>query len=1516
MKKLILYLVLIIGLSNLFSQDLPLEDGSPIPFIIPTPSPEQVWEDRCRNVPAVDTNDGAGSSTIYATSFGLWGDTDEELEGKSAYILRTKILNSGIVNMGWSLTDLNLAKFEDFETPAISLQGYTQDDLDLMKIFYPNQANLRYDGYSGSWASPVLDKDNSNVIVLNKSGVVMAVNDDLSSLAWHVDIRNLERGDFSSHYKYEYMCTPLVTPQSIIVVGLHKIFALDKGSGNILGYTDDLLENTDYFNSAPSLDLDESSFHLISKEGKYYCFDFALTSRNSEGFTGKFISSPIVSADGNIYFTPAESSTKIYAINNTNASASDNPGDYDELNIPSNNSGFAGNAIVLNDNDIIVQNRTGQLFTLENTLERSSINEDCINNNISKLNNTGTIYGTPLVNSHPLVFQKSFYNHYSGITFGYNNPLDILNERNYYINLAGQGYMRGFYRSKFDYSINNEDYYEGYCTLDAVSFGGPAAYKTNMNLHNYILFDEAGYALSLPSNFTILDYRSQFCEGDEFANPILLPKSTTHKFQQHPSNNAEYNTYTGVVNIINDDPNVDVARINLNKVIGNQFDDNSYAFANLAEYNEYQLDVLLNNGSRHVISKLKKENFPYSLDIERITLDVAEGQTTTIDESASYVNAEIEGTLIVTNGAILEVGAEFNLYSGGHVIVEDRGKLIVNYASAENNATIEIQGLSEMKTYEFLAIGRIINSNPVNTNSLTISSQNLSNFEASYFGAFSPASVNFIGSNDHTTTFPFNFNTLHLQTEDQHFNNNTVSASDYNFVKINSELYLDNSVESSDNFKGLTVCDGAEVVFDGGAYSLNKIIVQNDSHVKTNTDFYDGQNEGSATVNLNSEMVVKNSTVSIKNNTSFIVNNCLTTENSDVSIEYSSDLTNESNIRFKSSDVRVEGDFINRSDIELIGAENPRKSSRIFVTGLESGYLGVLRLEGNSTIIGCLSTDNSGLQSDPSGNGDKVVITEYGKIEIDSNVATNSMPRFINNTGNNDMWSGLVFDECQVPQTIPLVHFAATPVWNVKSTLIFKGIKAHHNSRFYAFGDNAILFFKMSDNNDKCYFYAYRTPVISASKAFVEVLDSDFTNCGSNVIELFYSSNVTNRVNNCTFTNCANETNESSAILVKASEVEIGSNTINDAKVGIHTLDYTADINGEWTNFNNSEPRNQISATEHCILMNYDLDDLNFYGNNFEVGANSSAKYVKIKNWNGTSNYRIFRTKEINGVLANTFDHNDNSYFDPIYPFGQTPTFFDCMHDAHNLMENGNYQQAQLLMKDYINNNTHEKASASVLYVLFSTIGKDNFLIDDMLAYLDTINPNNETLEVAIKDIYGKCYAGKEEFAKAIENVNWIIANANNDEDLLNALIDLAWYSYKQADKGERAALVNCVIKAVNLGEYQELLDKLRDGWRPELGADDAQVHSTQLHENYPNPFNPTTTISFSLSEDSHSSLTIYNIKGQKVKTLVNEELRAGTHNVIWNGKDNSDKSVSSGVYFYRLNTGNNSFSKKCLLLK
>ena len=88
------------------------------------------------------------------------------------------------------------------------------------------------------------------------------------------------------------------------------------------------------------------------------------------------------------------------------------------------------------------------------------------------------------------------------------------------------------------------------------------------------------------------------------------------------------------------------------------------------------------------------------------------------------------------------------------------------------------------------------------------------------------------------------------------------------------------------------------------------------------------------------------------------------------------------------------------------------------------------------------------------------------------------------------------------------------------------------------------------------------------------------------------------------------------------------------------------------------------------------------------------------------------------------------------------------------------------------------------------------------------------------------------------------------------------------------------------------------------------------LHQNYPNPFNPETTIEFVVQQSSRVKLKIYNTTGQIVRTLVDDYKTTGKYSLIWDGKDNSGKTVPSGNYFYQISVGALTFTKKMIHIK
>jgi hypothetical protein len=106
------------------------------------------------------------------------------------------------------------------------------------------------------------------------------------------------------------------------------------------------------------------------------------------------------------------------------------------------------------------------------------------------------------------------------------------------------------------------------------------------------------------------------------------------------------------------------------------------------------------------------------------------------------------------------------------------------------------------------------------------------------------------------------------------------------------------------------------------------------------------------------------------------------------------------------------------------------------------------------------------------------------------------------------------------------------------------------------------------------------------------------------------------------------------------------------------------------------------------------------------------------------------------------------------------------------------------------------------------------------------------------------------------------------------------------------------------------------------VGDSPSRPVAFELGQNYPNPFNPSTTIKFTLPSIAEggtmlpTSLRIYNVLGEVVRTLADEPMAPGVHHKVWDGRDDQGNQVASGIYFYRLRAGDFQHTRKMVLMK
>jgi hypothetical protein len=156
-------------------------------------------------------------------------------------------------------------------------------------------------------------------------------------------------------------------------------------------------------------------------------------------------------------------------------------------------------------------------------------------------------------------------------------------------------------------------------------------------------------------------------------------------------------------------------------------------------------------------------------------------------------------------------------------------------------------------------------------------------------------------------------------------------------------------------------------------------------------------------------------------------------------------------------------------------------------------------------------------------------------------------------------------------------------------------------------------------------------------------------------------------------------------------------------------------------------------------------------------------------------------------------------------------------------------------------------------------------------------------------------------------------------------LIIPAWVLLFSADKSIDRLVGDHRIAPDAAARLQYATGKLSDKLRSMLGgrrgcggalADGELPIDYALEQNYPNPFNPTTTIEYGLPVDGHVTINVYNVLGQEVRRLVDDDQTAGKHNVLWDGTDDAGAAVATGVYLYRIEAGPFTASRSMLLIK
>jgi len=435
---------------------------------------------------------------------------------------------------------------------------------------------------------------------------------------------------------------------------------------------------------------------------------------------------------------------------------------------------------------------------------------------------------------------------------------------------------------------------------------------------------------------------------------------------------------------------------------------------------------------------------------------------------------------------------------------------------------------------------------------------------------------------------------------------------------------------------------------------------------------------------------------------------------------------------------------------------------------------------------------------------------------------------------------------------------------------------------------------------------------------------------------IFIANNnfITNIYDN-EFINCQtgiNGGNENDSIYIKSNNFIGGANGINidDAYVEINDNYFEGcDLITEF------ETSGKVYNNKLYDGAAYGPGQVDFFNNisyNNENGIGICATFRRISCTNNISINNLYAFEASESFDNCIFLGNEN-----LEQFGVTgnPIFRNCILDfplEYPVIDGGgniwvDSLQAQLLFEDIENGDFHLIEGSLAIDAGFDTLGYYYpFDMDYNQRVWDGDNNGTAIIDIGPYEFGAPSLGGIEGYTYNPTNgnpVDYVLLQINNQPGEFTFTDSIGNFEYKLP-----AGIYDIYAERVFYEDVIEYQVEVSDGQFTNLFIpmnetvniienEIIQLASNFNLTNYPNPFNPTTTISFSVIQNSDFvNLEVYNVKGQKVKTLINEEMQKGKHTAIWSGLDSNNKAVSSGIYLYKIEAGNREAVKRMLLLK
>ena len=327
--------------------------------------------------------------------------------------------------------------------------------------------------------------------------------------------------------------------------------------------------------------------------------------------------------------------------------------------------------------------------------------------------------------------------------------------------------------------------------------------------------------------------------------------------------------------------------------------------------------------------------------------------------------------------------------------------------------------------------------------------------------------------------------------------------------------------------------------------------------------------------------------------------------------------------------------------------------------------------------------------------------------------------------------------------------------------------------------------------------------------------------------------------------------------------------------------------------------------------------DTNYY--NFPRVPNHQIN--ASRNWFDDNVFTVNDTLYLSNVLVASYD--------PTPSMPAPPPESDRLYTALGLEFEGSYDSAIVYYAAIIDDQLESEKS----YVTSAIDGLYRCRIlrsDPIWALSDYFSSqavqyaiDEPELSAVFQDYLCKSLVLNNEFQAAVDLIQIRIDNPVSEIDSLRAVLDLEIVLQLAAMEESKRPIVTDYVqyKYPDLQVFKVMHDSTWDRYESLLDAKDEPstipISSMPLiKSNYPNPFNPSTTIEYSIPSAGKAKLCVYNIRGQKVKTLFDGTAEKGLHRLVWDGRDGSGRSVASGIYLIHLESSGKSSIRKAMLMK